>query len=144
MPRDRRHWLMKSEPSTYPWSKLVRDGRTAWDGVRNFEARNLMRSMKVGDLALFYHSNEGKEVVGVMKVVRAAYPDPTTDDDWSVVDLAPVVPLAAPVGLDAIRADKRLSGMAMLRRNRLSVTPVTPEEFETVLALGRTKLPRGA
>ena len=94
----RRYWLMKSEPFKYPWEALVKDGRTYWDGVRNYEARNNLAAMRCGDLALFYHSNEGKEVVGIAKVTRSAYPDPTSDDDrWLVVDLAPYKPLKAPV-----------------------------------------------
>jgi predicted RNA-binding protein with PUA-like domain len=96
----RAYWLVKSEPSVYPWSKFVAEGRAVWDGVRNFEARNNLRAMKTGDLALFYHSNEGKSVVGIARVTREAYADPTTDGDWSVVDLEPVKPLARPVTLD--------------------------------------------
>jgi predicted RNA-binding protein with PUA-like domain len=136
-----RYWLIKSEPFKYSWDQLVADGRTHWDGARNFEARNNLRAMKVGDLALFYHSNEGKAVVGVARVVREAYQDPTTDEDWSVVDVEPVTPLAAPVTLEAIRAHKRLANMALLKRSRLSVTPVTGPEFKAVLAAGRTILP---
>jgi predicted RNA-binding protein with PUA-like domain len=135
------HWLVKSEPYKYSFDELVRDQQTSWDGVRNFEARNNLRAMKLGDLLLFYHSNEGKAVVGVAKVAREAYPDETADEgDWSVVDVAPVKPLASPVSLDAIRADKALSSMQLLRRSRLSVVPVTPEEFRRVLELGKTKL----
>lgn len=136
-----RHWLAKSEPSKYPWQQLVADRRTRWDGVRNFEARNNLRAMKKGDLILFYHSNEGKEIVGIAKVVKEAYPDPTAEDgDWSVVDVAPVKALTAPVALAAIKADRKLSQMALIKRSRLSVVPVTPEEFARVLELGRTKL----
>ena len=135
-------WLIKSEPSVYPFEALVRDGRTRWDGVRSFEARNNLRAMKVGDACLYYHSNEGKAVVGVAKVVRAAYPDPTADDggDWSAVDVAPVVALTRPVGLEDIKRSKALSHMVVARRSRVSVTPVTPAEFRAVLAAGRTKL----
>ena len=138
-------WLIKSEPSVYPWSQLVADGKTFWDGVRNFEARNHLRAMKLGDLALFYHSNEGKEVVGVARVVRAAYPDPSAaadEGDWSAVDFAPVAPLARPVGLAEIKATPALAKMQLLTRNRLSVTPVAPAEFDKVLELGKTKLPK--
>jgi predicted RNA-binding protein with PUA-like domain len=136
-----KHWLVKSEPYKYPFEKLVADGNTTWDGVRNFEARNNLRAMQRGDLLLFYHSNEGKAVVGVAKVSREAYPDATADDgDWSVVDVAPVKPLAAPVALDVIRKDKALADMQLLRRSRLSVVPVTPAEFKRVLELGKTKL----
>jgi predicted RNA-binding protein with PUA-like domain len=135
------HFLVKSEPYKYSFDALVKDGQTTWDGVRNFEARNNLRAMKRGDLLLFYHSNEGKAVVGVAKVAREAYPDATAEDgDWSVVDVSPVKPLASPVSLDAIRADKTLAQMQLLRRSRLSVVPVTPEEFRRVLELGKTKL----
>lgn len=137
----RSYWLIKSEPYKYSWSRFVADGRTVWDGVRNFEARNNLRAMKLGDLALFYHSNEGKEIVGVARVVREAYQDPTTEEDWSVVDVEPVVPLAVPVSLGTIRAHSALANIALLKRPRLSVAPVTRTEFETILALGHTKLP---
>lgn len=135
------YWLGKSEPSTYPWQKLVADRKTTWDGVRNFEARNNLRAMKKGDLFLFYHSNEGKEIVGIAKVVREAYPDPTAKDgDWSVVDIAPVKALVAPVTLATIKADKKLANMALLKRSRLSVVPVTPAEFQRILELAETTL----
>ncbi len=134
-------WLIKSEPFKYPWSQLVRDGRTAWDGVRNFEARNNLRAMKEGDLALFYHSNEGKEIVGVARVLRAAYPDPTSDEDWSCVDFEPLVALAHPVTLAALKAHPTLKNMALVRKGRLSVTPVTEQELGLVLGLARTALP---
>jgi predicted RNA-binding protein with PUA-like domain len=134
---------MKSEPFKYPWSQLVADKRTAWDGVRNFEARNNLRAMKRGDLALFYHSNEGKEIVGVMRIEREAYPDPTAEpgEDWSVVDVAPVKPLAVPVGLATIKATSALADMALLKRSRLSVVPVTAAEWKTILKLGKTAVP---
>jgi predicted RNA-binding protein with PUA-like domain len=136
-----RHWLIKSEPFKYAWDRFVADGRAVWDGVRNFEARNNLRAMSVGDLALFYHSNEGREIVGVARVVRTAYPDPTADEgDWSVVDVAPVKALAAPVTLRTINDDALLSKMALVRRSRLSVAPVKPPEFKRVLALSRTEL----
>jgi predicted RNA-binding protein with PUA-like domain len=131
----RGHWLVKSEPSAYSYDQLVADGRTAWTGVRNFEARNNLRAMKKGDLLLFYHSNEGKAVVGVAKVVREAYQDPTTKDDWSAVDVEPVKALKRPVTLDEMRNDRTCSKMMLFRRTRLSVVPVTPAEFEAVLAL---------
>jgi predicted RNA-binding protein with PUA-like domain len=135
------HWLAKSEPSKYSWDNLVRDKRTTWDGVRSFEARNNLRAMKKGDPVLFYHSNEGKEVVGVAKVVREAYPDPSApDEDWSVVDLAPVKKLRSAVTLAAIKSDAELATMALLRRSRLSVVPVTPAEFARILELAETKL----
>ena len=135
------HWLVKSEPYKYAFEKLVADGKTTWDGVRNFEARNNLRAMKRGDLLLFYHSNEGKAVVGVAKVAREAYPDETAEEgDWSVVDVAPVKAMKTPVTLDAIRGDKALAKIQLLRRSRLSVVPVTPEEFQRILELGGTKL----
>ena len=134
-------WLAKSEPVKYSFAQLVADKRTTWDGVRNFEARNNLRAMKKGDRVLFYHSNEGKEVVGVAKVVGEAYPDPSAPgEDWSVVDLAPVKPLKVPVSLATIKSDKKLADMALLRRSRLSVVPVTAAEFERILELGETRL----
>jgi len=135
------YWLVKSEPFKYPFERLVKDRRTTWDGVRNFQARNNLRAMKAGDLLLFYHSNEGKEIVGIAKVARTAYPDPTaTEGDWSVVDVAPVKPLTVPVPLATLREDAKLADMQMLRRSRLSVVPVTAAEFKRVLELGKTKL----
>lgn len=133
---------MKSEPNKYAYTQLVRDGRTHWDGVRNFEARNNLRAMKTGDLTLFYHSNEGKEIVGVAKIVREAYPDPSADEgeDWSVVDLAPVAALKEPVSLDTIRSDPALADIALLKRSRLSVVPISREHFEHILGLGKTRL----
>jgi predicted RNA-binding protein with PUA-like domain len=136
----RAYWLVKSEPSVYPWSKLVEEGSAVWDGVRNFEARNNLRAMKKGDLLLFYHSNEGKAVVGVARVKREAYQDPTTEEDWSVVDLEPVKALAQPVTLEEMRGLKALSNMALLRKSRLSVSPVTKSELDAVLAAGKTKV----
>lgn len=141
LPRMPAHFLIKSEPDKYAFAKLVVDKRTTWDGVRNFEARNNLRAMKAGDLLLYYHSNEGKEIVGVAKVVRAAYADPTAKDgDWSAVDIAPVKALTTPVTLATIREDEKLAEMQLLRRSRLSVVPVTPAEFKRVLELGKTKL----
>jgi len=137
----RSHWLVKSEPFKYAWDELVKDGSTYWDGVRNYEARNNLRAMEEGDLLLYYHSNEGKEVVGVARVCGEHYPDPTADDDtWVVVDVEPVRPLVEPVSLAAFREDPVLCGSALVKRGRISVVPITPEEFERVLALGRTKL----
>lgn len=134
------HWLTKSEPFKYSFEQLVKDGGTRWDGVRNYEARNNLRAMAVGDLCLFYHSLESpKAVVGVARVSRAAYPDPT-DEDWSCVDVEPVAALARPVTLDAIRGRKGLASTEMLRRNRLSVTRVTAAEFRTILKMGGTEL----
>jgi predicted RNA-binding protein with PUA-like domain len=137
----RQHWLMKSEPFKYSFAQLVRDGQTMWDGVRNFEARNNLRAMKVGDLALFYHSNEGKAVVGVARIAREAYPDPTAPgEDWSVVDVAPVIALKAAVTLDAIRSEADLADIQLLKRSRLSVVPVSKEHFDKILKMGKTKL----
>lgn len=139
-------WLIKSEPYKFSWSQLEADKRAVWDGVRNFEARNNLRAMKKGDLCLFYHSNEGKEIVGVAKVVATAYPDPTATEeagegtDWSVVDVAPHKKFKVPVGLQTIRDEKRLANMALLRRSRLSVVPVTPDELTVLLELAQTKL----
>ncbi|HET9957762.1 MAG TPA: EVE domain-containing protein [Polyangiaceae bacterium] len=135
------YFLAKSEPFKYPFSRLVEEKRTTWDGVRNFEARNNLRAMKKDDYVLFYHSNEGKEIVGVAKVVKTAYPDPTAEDgDWSVVDMAPVKSLKVPVSLATIKADAVLRNMQLVRRSRLSVVPVTAQEFARVLELAETKL----
>ena len=137
----RRYWLLKSEPNKYSWDDLVADGSTYWDGVRNYMARNFLKEMKKGDLALFYHSNVGKEVVGVGRVARESYPDPTSEDDrWVVVDVEPVKPLAKPVTLAQIRGDEALGAIAMLKYNRLSVVPIRPPEFRRILALGNTRL----
>jgi len=138
----RGYWLVKSEPFKYSWDDLVRDGQTYWDGVRNYEARNNLSAMKKGDLALYYHSNEGKEVVGIAEIVGEAYPDPTTDDDrWVVVDLAPRIPFAQPVSLATIKADASLEDIALVRRGRLSVVPITAKEFRRVARLGKTEIP---
>ncbi len=141
----RRYWLIKSEPYKYAWSELVADGSTFWDGVRNYEARNNLRAMKLGDLCLYYHSNKGKEVVGVARVCAESYPDPTTEDErWLVVDVEPVVELKEPVTLAAIKSEPTLAEMALVRRGRLSVVPVDRLEFQRVLSMGKTKLPRAA
>ena len=135
------HWLLKSEPEVYPFSKLQADGRTTWDGVRNPQARNHLAAMAKGDLVLFYHSSEGKEVVGIASVAKEAYPDPTaTEGDWSVVELTPKKALAAPVSLAQVKADKQLAAFALVRKARISVIPATPAEFARVLELGKTKL----
>lgn len=135
----RQFFLVKSEPDKYPFDRLVADGRTAWDGVRNFTARNNLRAMKVGDQCLFYHSNEGKAVVGIARVAREAYQDPTTKDDFSAVDLEPVGPLPRPVTLAELRANRVCGKMLVFRQPRLSVVPVTKEEFDAVLALAKTR-----
>jgi len=138
------YWLVKSEPAKYPWSQLVKDRSTHWDGVRNYEARNNLAAMKKGDLVLYYHSNEGKEVVGVARVRKESYPDPTSDDErWVVVDVEPVVPLKRPVTLAEIKADADLGDIALVRRGRISVVPLTSKEFRHILKLGKTSLPRG-
>ena len=136
-----RHWLVKQEPDDYSWATFVKDGRAAWTGVRNFEARNNLRTMAKGDLVLYYHSGIEKQVVGVAKVDREAYPDPTaTEGDWSSVDLAPVKPLREPVTLKAVKADKILKEAALVRKSRLSVTPLTPQQFARLLKLARTSV----
>jgi predicted RNA-binding protein with PUA-like domain len=131
------YFLVKSEPFKYSWDKFNQDKRTFWDGVRNYQARNTLKEMKVGDLVLFYHSNEGKEVVGVAKVVKEFYQDPTTDDtNWVVVDLSPVETLKKPVTLEVIKADERLANIALVKQGRLSVMPLKKEEFDRILELG--------
>ena len=141
MARVESHWLVKSEPGTYGWADLVKDGKTRWDGIRNAQARNNLQAMRVGDRVLFYHSGEGKEIVGVAKVVKPAYPDPTTDDErWVVVDLAPVVPLRAPVSLADVKKDAALAQVPLVRQGRLSVMPIEARAFARILALGKTKL----
>ncbi|AYL99476.1 EVE domain-containing protein [Mucilaginibacter celer] len=131
------HWLVKSEPFKYSWEKFNKDGRTFWDGVRNYQARNNLRAMQEGDLVLFYHSNEGKEIVGVAKVVREAYQDPTTDDaNWVVVDLSPVETLKTPVTLEQIKADPKLQDIGLVKQGRLSVMGLKREEFDYILELG--------
>jgi predicted RNA-binding protein with PUA-like domain len=142
----RQHWLMKSEPYKFSFAQLVKDGTTVWDGVRNFEARNYMRAMKTGDLVLFYHSNEGKSVVGVARVKREAFSDPTADkeEDWSAVEIEPVAPLRREVSLDTIRGDPDLFDNPLLKRSRLSVVPISEAHFERILELGKTKLSQKA
>ena len=136
-----RYWLVKSEPNKYSWDQFVSDKRTYWDGVRNYQARNHLADMRVGDLTLYYHSNEGKEVVGIAKVTRTAYPDPTTRDErWVVVDLAPVKPFREPVSLKQIKDDSKLADVALVRQSRLSVMPITGPHFRRILALGKTSL----
>lgn len=130
------HWLIKSEPFKYSWDDFVKEGKSMWDGVRSYEARNNMMAMKEGDLALFYHSNEGKEVVGLAKVSKEHYPDPTTDDDrWVVVNFVPVEKFPRTVTLAQIKADGKLKDMALIRQSRLSVIPVKTEEFDHIVGL---------
>ncbi len=130
------YFLVKSEPETYSWSQLVKDGKTIWEGVRNYAARIHLRAMKTGDLVLFYHSGEEKSVVGIAKVVKEAYQDPTTKEDWSVVDLASEKPLKKPVALSAIKAEKKLQNIYLVRQGRLSVMPLGKEEFELIVRMG--------
>lgn len=132
-----KYWLVKSEPEAYAWADLVKDGRTRWDGVRNFQARNNLQQMQPGDMVLFYHSVSEKAVVGIAKVDKAAYPDPTADDPkWVAVDLVPFRDFKDAVTLDQIKQDKRLENIALLRQSRLSVMPLAGEEFDVLLALG--------
>lgn len=131
------HWLVKSEPFKYSWEKFNEDGRTFWDGVRNYQARNNLKAMQEGDLVLFYHSNEGKNVVGIAKVVREFYQDPTTDDaNWVVVDLSPVESLKNPVTLEQIKAEPSLVDISLVRQGRLSVMPLKAAEFDKILEMG--------
>lgn len=135
--KEHKYWLVKSEPFKYSWEKFNEDGRTFWDGVRNYQARNNLRAMQEGDLVLFYHSNEGKHVVGVAKVVKESYQDPTTDDaNWVVVDLVPVEALKNPVTLEQIKAEESLKDISLIRQGRLSVMPLKAEEFDKILEMG--------
>ena len=137
----RHYWLAKSEPFKYSWSDFEKDGSTYWDGVRNAQARNNLADMKKGDLVLFYHSNEGKEVVGIAKVTQESYQDPTTGDDrWVVVDLSPVKAIKDPVTLSKIKADPELADIALVKHSRLSVLPLPKPAFDRILRLGGTKL----
>ncbi|UCE88058.1 MAG: EVE domain-containing protein [Deltaproteobacteria bacterium] len=134
----RRYWLVKSEPFKYSWDDFVKDGGTYWDGVRNALARNNLQAMQKGDPVLYYHSNEGKEVVGVARVRREAYPDPTTDDErWVVVDLEPVRALAEPVSLARIKSDRQLRAIPLVKQSRLSVMQLERAAFDRILQLGR-------
>ena len=132
------YWLVKQEPSAYSWDDFVKDGRTSWTGVRNFQARNNLRSMRLGDQVFFYHSVKDKSVVGEAEVVRESYPDPTAEEGgWISVDLRPIKALPHPVTLEKIKTDKRLAGMTLLRHSRLSVTPVSAAEYRAILDLAR-------
>lgn len=135
------YWLVKSEPEAYAWATFVKDGKTAWTGVRNFAARLNLRAMKKGDPVFFYHSVTGKEIVGLARVAKEFYPDATADEgDWSCVDLVPVKPLVKPVSLEVIKADKLLREMPLVKQSRLSVTPLTPGQFQRLLKLAETEL----
>lgn len=130
------YWLLKSEPVKYPWSRLVDDGRTHWDGVRNYQASNNLKAMKIGDRAFFYHSNEGLEIVGIAEIVGEYYPDPgDASGRFGMVDVAPVAPLPQSVALKTIKADPVLQNMALVRQSRLSVCPVTAEEWDRIMLL---------
>jgi predicted RNA-binding protein with PUA-like domain len=129
-------WLVKQEPEDYSWDDLVRDKKTAWTGVRNFQARNNLRNMKTGDAVLFYHSGKDKSVVGIAEVAKAAYPDPTADDDsWIAVDIKPVRPLAKLVSLADIKANSKLRDLLLVRQSRLSVMPVAKEDFDEIVKM---------
>ena len=135
------YWLVKSEPAAYSWATFVKDGKAAWTGVRNFQARNNLRTMKKGDLVCFYHSVTDKQIVGLARVAREFYPDATAEEgDWSCVDLVPVKPLAKPVSLEVIKADKLLREMPLVKQSRLSVTPLTESQFQRLLELAGTKI----
>ncbi len=130
------YWLVKSEPFKYSWDKFEEDGKTFWDGVRNYQARNNLKAMQKGDLVLFYHSNEGMEVVGIAKVVKEAYQDPTTEDErWVVVDLKPYKKLKNPVSLATMKGIPELAQIGLIRQGRLSVMPLKAEEFDKILEL---------
>ena len=134
------YWLIKSEPFKYSWENFEKDQQTVWDGVRNYAARLNLRAMKKGDLAFFYHSNEGVEIVGIAKIIKEAYQDPTTDDDrWVAVDVAPYKKLKKPVSLAQIKAEKSLANMELVRLGRLSVQKVQDEEWDQVLAMSNAK-----
>ena len=133
------YWLIKSEPTVYPWSQLQKEKRTVWDGIRSFEARNNLRAMKVGDLCAFYHSNVGKEIVGVARVVREAYADPKApDEDWSAIDIAPEYPLEQAVTLATLKSTKSTAAMELVKKSRLSVTKVTPKEWKAIHNLSKS------
>jgi predicted RNA-binding protein with PUA-like domain len=138
--RSPQHWLVKTEPETFAWETLVRDGRACWDGVRNFTARNHLRAMRAGDTVLVYHSGDARAVVGIARVAREAYPDPTTDDDrWSAVDVVPVRPLPRPVALAEIKAERALQALPLVRQPRLSVMPLPPSAARRIVALARAR-----
>ncbi|MEE2942502.1 MAG: EVE domain-containing protein [Verrucomicrobiota bacterium] len=137
----RSYWLVKQEPEAYSWDDFVKEGETYWDGVRNYQARNNLRAMKKGDMVFFYHSVSGKEVVGVARVTKEHYPDPTAKEgDWSVVDLAPAKQMKKAVTLAQIKDQKSLENIALIKQSRLSVMPITESEFRCILNLGETKL----
>jgi predicted RNA-binding protein with PUA-like domain len=131
------YWLIKSEPGTYSWADLVRDKKTRWDGVRNFQARNNLRAMRPGDLALFYHSGDERSIPGIARVASAPYADPSAKEgDWSVVDVEPDFALRMPVTLERIKTDRGLAEMVLLKQSRLSVQPVRKQEFDAIVKMG--------
>jgi predicted RNA-binding protein with PUA-like domain len=131
------YWLVKSEPEVYGWDQLIKDKQTRWDGIRNYAARNHLKAMKKGDELFFYHSNKGTEIVGIAVVVKEAYPDPTSDDAaWFAIDIKPLKKMAKPVTLDQIKKEKKLAAMALVRIGRLSVQPVTGEEWQIIMKMG--------
>lgn len=137
----KQYWLVKQEPDSYSWDTFVKDGSTAWTGVRNFQARNNLRAMKKGDVVFYYHSNVGKEIVGLAKVAKEAYADPSADEgDWSAVDIVPVKLIKKSVALEQMKTDAVLKNMALVRNSRISVTPVTEEEAARILKLAETKI----
>ncbi len=139
MPKN--YWLVKQEPDSYAWSAFVKDGHTSWTGVRNFQARNNLRAMKKGDLVLYYHSGEAKEIVGLACVLTEHYPDPTAEEgDWSAVDLKPVKPLAKPITLATVKADKAFADLQLVRNSRLSVSVVNEAQFKRLMTLSGTKV----
>ena len=132
------YWIVKQEPTAYAWEQFVREGGTAWTGVRNFQARNNLSSMQVNDRVLYYHSVVGKEIVGCARVVKTAYPDPTAEEGgWVCVDLAPVEALSVPVKLETLKAHPKLRDIALIRQSRLSVIPISEGEYEMILGLSR-------
>jgi predicted RNA-binding protein with PUA-like domain len=134
------HWLLKSEPSAYSWDQLVADGRTNWNGVRNFQAANNLKAMAVGDRAFFYHSNEGLAIVGIAEIAKAAYPDPSDKSGrFVMVDVTPVMPVKTPVTLAEIKAEKKLADFALVRQSRLSVVPVSAEEWRLICGMAGVK-----
>lgn len=135
------YWIVKQEPESYSWDTFVKDGKTAWTGVRNFQARNNLRAMKKGDRVFYYHSVSEKQIVGIARVAKEAYPDPTaTEGDWACVDLVPVKALKIPVTLETIKADSALKNILLVRQSRLSVVPITETQAGKILALAKTKI----
>jgi predicted RNA-binding protein with PUA-like domain len=131
------YWILKTEPGTYSFEDLLRDGKTRWDGVRNYQARNNLREMKTGDLAVIYHSGDVKAAVGLAKVIKPAYKDPTSDDDWAAIDLVSQNILEKPVALSMMKADKILKNMALVKNSRLSVSPLSKAEYDLLLKLSK-------